>query len=126
MARLALVAMLLLATLPSIGRIVQSQRADGIGPYWAAICTMAGLQQADPLRQGAIGTPATPQPADPHGAAPDCAYCPLLVAVVVAILWLALAWRSPARLAPPALPDVARRKAAHPCGLGSRGPPLVL
>ncbi|MCJ0825212.1 DUF2946 family protein [Luteimonas sp. 50] len=129
MARLALVAMLLLATLPTLGRL-QGARADSAGAAaqsaWAAMCTTAGLRDVAPP---AIGQPVagndggTPTPPG-HGE--DCAYCPLLAAVVAALALVA--FFLPQRL-PPCLCTWHRpavRTTLHPCGLGSRGPPLAL
>lgn len=120
MARLALVAMLLLACLPTLGRLA-SPSADGDGSsVWAALCTMTGLKyvevpNADPA----------PQPHKPlHGE--DCAYCPLLTAVAVFALCLALAWRTPVVATRGWRAEGPHRKNLHPCGLGSRGPPLAL
>lgn len=120
MASLALVAMLLLACLPTLGRLA-APSADGDGSsVWAALCTMTGLKyvevpNADPA----------PQPHKPlHGE--DCAYCPLLTAVAVFSLWLALTWpRLSAASRSHPLP-APRSRSFHPCGLGSRGPPLAL
>jgi hypothetical protein len=130
MARLALVAMLLLATLPTLGRL-QGARADSAGATarsaWAAMCTTAGLRD---VALPATGHPAT---AGDHGGTPtgpaqggDCAYCPLLAAVVAALVLVA--FFLPQRL-PPCLCTwrrAAARTTLHPCGLGARGPPLAL
>lgn len=118
MARLALFAMLLLACLPTLGRLASSDE-DGAGSVLAALCTMTGLKYVEVP----IGDPA-PQPR--KGMGEDCAYCPLLTAAAVFALCLALAWPPP-----PAAPRAPRTSAPHrknpyPCGLGSRGPPLAL
>ena len=130
MARLALVAMLLLATLPTFGRLLGASgdaAHESTQSAWTAMCTAAGLEHAalpvtrDPaaaVDQG--GTPAAPHHGD------DCAYCPLLASVVFALATLAL-------VLPQHLPSclctwhrVAARAIPHPCGLGSRGPPVAL
>lgn len=119
MARLALFAMLLLACVPTLGRLASSSDGEGGGSVWAALCTMTGLKYVEVP----AGDP-VPQPRKTMGE--DCAYCPLLTAVAVFALWLALAWprlSAPARSRAPSAP---RRPAFHPCGLGSRGPPLAL
>jgi hypothetical protein len=127
MARLALAAMLLLALLPTLGRLApQAETAAGDG--LAAMCTSAGLQLVAlsmPRDALQLSGDTLQAPAHPHGDN-DCAYCPLLVSLVVA-LCLAIALhclpqRMPvcARYVPP------RRPRPCPCGLGSRGPPLAL
>jgi hypothetical protein len=127
MARLALVAMLLLAALPTVGRLAQPA-ADGMRAGLEAMCTSAGLRLVDPMavlhadHHAGGGAPDTP--AHPHEG-PDCAYCPLLASLAVALACLAVALcdglpraLAAARRASP------QRSRWHPCGLGSRGPPL--
>lgn len=119
MARLALVAMLLLACVPTFGRLATAVSDDS---GWSAVCTMSGLKYVD-----LSSTDTGPAPHKPGGMnADDCAYCPLLTAIAVFALWLALGLpRLPATLRPlrSLAPD---RNHFHPCGLGSRGPPLAL
>lgn len=120
MARLALAAMLLLALLPTFGRLAAGASSSPESG-WAALCTMTGLKI---VALDTAGTPAQPKPAG--GIDEHCAYCPLLTAMAVFALWLALAWpqrrRDPRSRSLPA-PWGDR---FHPCGLGSRGPPLAL
>jgi hypothetical protein len=115
MARLALVAILLLALVPTLGRIAQARAASADAtPSWAALCTMQGLRTP--------AVPAAPPPAHESG---DCAYCPLLAATITPSV---AALSVPPITPPPALctsiPAVTRSR-SHPCGLGSRGPPLA-
>lgn len=120
MARLALVAMLLLAFLPTLGRLATPSAADEGSSVWAALCTMTGLKYVE-----VPASDPAPQPHKPlHGE--DCAYCPLLTAVAVFALWLALAWPAPVVLLLASRASAPRRKNPYPCGLGSRGPPLAL
>src|SRR5690606_4974871 len=124
MGRLAFVAVLLLALLPTVGRIAQARGAGHhAAPVWAELCTVQGLRTvllpASPHQSPAP----TPVPDPPAGA--DREYCPLLagaLAPVVAAL----------SVPPPALPPAlctssipATRTGPHPCGLGSRGPPTI-
>lgn len=124
MARLALAAMLLLAVLPTAGRLAQPA-AQGMRAGLEAMCTSAGLRLADPaalLHAAHRGDGAPDAPVHPHQDA-DCAYCPLLASLAVA-LFLAIALRdAPARAAPAAPRASPPRSRSHPCGLGSRGPP---
>jgi Protein of unknown function (DUF2946). len=116
MARLALLAILLLALVPTLGRIAQA-RATGVDATssWAAMCTTQGLRQL-PLQ---LPAPASPQ------ATGDCAYCPLLAATIAPSV-------AAPTVPPTALPTALCTSTAvdvpaqpHPCGLGSRGPPLA-
>lgn len=116
MARLALLAILLLALLPTLGRIAQA-RASGAGaeaPSWGALCTTQGLRSLTP--------PASPAPPPASG---DCAYCPLLsttiTASVAALCVQPLAL--PGALCTSSAP--VERTPPHACGLGSRGPPVA-
>jgi hypothetical protein len=121
MARLALFAILLLATVPSFGRLL-STRANAMASAWTALCTASGLQHV--AWQGSDAVPDAPAPAG-HPR-PDCAYCPLLAGIVLAFAWLAVALqRVPASVLCTCL-HVFVRQPLHPCGLGSRGPPLPL
>lgn len=127
MQRLALLAMLLLALLPTAGRLLQPVAQDmpsGLG----AICTTAGLKYVDLALFGATN----PQHGDAHDRSAhghdgfNCDYCPLLASLVVVVLWLALVGL---RAATRALPSQWRACVPQwflPYGLGSRGPPLVL
>ncbi|WP_460735181.1 DUF2946 family protein [Lysobacter tyrosinilyticus] len=125
MALLALVATLLLVLVPTVGRVLSSA-SDASSGVWAQMCTMAGLKLVK-LAPG-DANPLTPKPSPvPTGgdAMQDCAYCPLLNAMAVLVLWVVLAfpqvvvralrwWRAPVRYT-----------RWYPCGLGSRGPPLA-
>jgi hypothetical protein len=113
MARLALLAMLLLASLPTAGRLVASTQAE---PGWTALCTSNGMQW---VRPGGHGSPAFGHDGD------DCAYCPLLHALDPPVV--SAAWRPP-----PATPTAfvvestsQRSPDAPRSGLGARGPPRI-
>ena len=68
---------------------------------------------------------AAPRPApSAHLDMQDCGYCPLLATALLAVVWFAIARLLPvAHRAPVA--RVFRLEERHPCGLGSRGPPLA-
>lgn len=121
MARMALVAMLLLAFSPVVTRVLAGLPSSAV-TGWAEICTATGLKFVDLAKftQGDLPEPArTPMAA-------DCAYCPLLAAtallLVAVAIWLprgvvslfAAMWAKP------------ETSSFHPCGLGSRGPPVFL
>ncbi len=128
MARLALFAVLLLALVPTLGRLAQARDAGFVAaPSWAALCTARGMESVL-LLPGAHGNAThgggeAPEPS--HGGG-DCDYCPLLAATIpVAIAPLSV---PPAIAPPPALctsRPVVAHAGPHPCGLGSRGPPSV-
>ena len=120
MSRLALVAVLMLVLLPATGRVLgATSQPDGV---WAQMCTMAGLQLVKiPLGDVDPGAPR------PSGDMPmDCAYCTLLAALAMLVLWLVLAFPQMAGQRLPAFPPVPRSGRGHPSGLGSRGPPVAL
>lgn len=121
MTLLALAAVLLLALVPTVGRLLSS--ADGASGVWAQMCTVAGLKLVK-LAPGDAAPTTDPAPGgsgDPVKL--DCAYCLLANSIVVLLLWIVFAL--PARVArvhsPPRTPIPCARW--HPCGLGSRGPP---
>lgn len=127
MQRLALLAMLLLALLPTAGRLLQPVAQDMPGGL-GAICTTAGLKYVDLALFGAADT----QHGDAHDRSAhghdgfDCEYCPLLASLVVAVLWLALLGLHAAARSMPAMWRACVPRWFLPYGLGSRGPPLVL
>lgn len=119
MLRLALAAIMLMALVPSLGRLAGNGPAAGV-----AHAMHANGGHGSHAGHGGPGTPAAPTVPQPGGAAHyDCGYCPLLAsAVPPAPVHLTLPSghhdaRLPVRAANPLL---AWR---HPWGLGSRGPP---
>ncbi|UNK42117.1 DUF2946 family protein [Luteimonas sp. S4-F44] len=119
---LSLTAMLLLALLPSVGRLAATHH-EAPRTILVELCTTGSeklVSMVDPF--ALLDTP----PAAPmdHGDMPDCAYCPLLATTLIAVLWLA--WSLAPHIASP-LPVLRtpRVLTRHPCGLGSRGPPLA-
>ncbi len=133
MIRLALMATLLLVLVPTLGRLAESRvQADGwegAGAHWTAICTVAGIQYI-PLPEG-MQLPgsrtgdASPGKGTSHPGA-DCDYCPLLASLLVVALCWALLGPQVQRIVAVALAPSLRPWQRHPCGLGSRGPPLAL
>lgn len=117
--------MLMLATLPTIGRLVQSN--PGLQRALTAICTVQGMKFVDLGERSDLGSPAKPVPDPMPHPGMDCDYCPILAATLAAIAVVLLfpppIWRAD--------PPTTRRSLRnpgflHPCGLGSRGPPLPL
>lgn len=123
---LSLMAALLLAAVPTCTRLIESHRL----PDAAALATRFCGSVQTPLhrlislwqQEQALQQSVNPDDAGQHQ---DCDYCPLLaVMVCVALLVLALVRIREARW--PAPPVNARIARLHPCGLGSRGPPVRL
>jgi hypothetical protein len=128
MARIALLAALLLAAVPTLGRLAP-QVAHAAHAGLAALCTADGLRYVDVNALPAVahehdaGHPGTaPDKPHEHGA-PDCAYCPLLLSLLVAGCWLLWLRAVSACGVLPPWPASSSRAFTHPCGLGSRGPP---
>jgi len=124
MTLLALFAMLLLLSLPTVGRVLSGSSGDAQGA-WAQMCTMAGLKLVKLAPGGDTNPLDTPVP---KHAAPgeDCAYCPVLAGLAMLLVWTLLApLHSPSRAlhVPRKAPLL---EFLHPSGLGSRGPPIAL
>ncbi len=124
LAHLALLAILLMALLPTLGRLAQSSaRADAMPDM--AMCTAAGMAQM-PMALFDHHAPA-PDAGQPGNLLhPDCDYCPLLASLVLTLLAIALALLRTAVIAESPLRRPTHLARFHPCGLGSRGPPLAL
>lgn len=141
LASFALLAMLLLALLPTTGRFKQALAPTEtlVSALSASMCLPSGLAERSPallreaaLRWRSLGFPyetppdeAPPYRPDPngHGTA-DCAYCPLssgLLLLVLGLAWATRYWGGHARVI--AYTSVCVPRAYYPCGLGSRGPP---
>ncbi len=132
---LALLAALLLALVPTLGRLTQASAtphaASPAQEALAALCTMEGMKQvALPVLAAASAhahmphdAPA-PMPHHPQGdAGQDCDYCPLLASLVaLAAIALGLWPRPDSSISITARPAI-RVAHRHPSGLGSRGPP---
>lgn len=119
LARLALLAMLLLALAPALSRVLGSgdpQRLDG----WSQLCTSLGLQWRSSAGSSTDhGLPG--QPGSVHDG--DCDYCPLAGSLPLPLRAAGL-WPAPALPpSPPALAQASIARQACPTGLGSRGPP---
>ncbi|MBS0214611.1 MAG: DUF2946 family protein [Proteobacteria bacterium] len=116
----ALLAILLLATLPTLGRL-QATPMTGMHAAKVALCTVEGLRtvQADVLPAHDATTPAAPE----HRQHDDCAYCPLLAGLAQ------LPATPPLKLLPPdagtqsRVESTTRITSIADTGLGARGPP---
>ena len=124
MTLLALVAMLLLLSLPTLGRVISTSASDAQGA-WAQMCTMAGLKLvklAPASDASSLDAPA------PKHVVPgeDCAYCPVLAGLALLLVWTLFASPLLVRRVLPPWRQTPLRAFAHPSGLGSRGPPIAL
>ena len=121
MARIALVAMLLLALSPAVSRMLAGS-PSAVLAGWAEICTATGLKFVDLAKFEKQGQPEPSK--TPMGA--DCAYCPLLAGTALLLVAI-VGWLAPiiASLLPVLWPKP-EKSFFHPCGLGSRGPPVFL
>jgi hypothetical protein len=114
-ARLALVAMLLLALAPTVNRLLLTSASAG---SWVELCTRSGLAWVKlPNGEG------TPVPASVDGMSHDCDYCPLINAMTALVLTVFALFPRARALAVTALRSQSRTTPARPGGLGSRGPP---
>ncbi|MEP6906865.1 MAG: DUF2946 family protein [Pseudoxanthomonas sp.] len=123
MARLALVAVLLLAFAPVMSRWMKGDALQFL-PGLSEICTTSGLKSID---VSGWGSEAPKLPGAGHlGMDADCGYCTLLAGT--ALLLLAVALLSPPALSRdmPAWQLLPVRMSSIFPGLGSRGPPLAL
>lgn len=116
--RIALIAMLLLAFVPTASRLLASVGL-ATGGSWVELCTVTGLKWVQ-LPDG----DSAPSHAAQGGS--DCAYCPMLNAVAVFALLVALLLPAAPRALLERFASAPRPRSHHPCGLGSRGPPLAL
>jgi hypothetical protein len=129
--RLAMLAALLLACMPTIGRMIAAAHAtpdaSGAMPGMQSMSSMPASSMSMlpmPMPSANNHTPSgTPVPACPDR--DDCAYCSLLntVAGLTVLLILLLPQRALGVL--PTRRSLPRIAVFHPCGLGSRGPPLA-
>lgn len=127
MSLLALAAMLLLLLMPTVGRLLAGVSGARDGGVWTQMCTMAGLKLVKVSAGDA--NPVDPVTPKPGGDLPmqDCAYCPVLNTLVALVLCVVFAFTAATRQrqAPPRRTPLPWAR-WHPCGLGSRGPPLAL
>lgn len=124
LARLALVAVLLLALAPSLSRVL----AAGNSPVLAGgseLCTATGLKWLAIAAQSPAAPLGAPVPAMPGGDA-HCDYCPLAASMPLLALFVAFLLPLPPRGPAPAWIAPRLRRPANLRGLGSRGPPLPL
>ncbi|MCB1561247.1 MAG: DUF2946 family protein [Xanthomonadales bacterium] len=121
---LALTAALLLALLPTLGRLHRGLDSDPLGPGWVALCTSQGLvlRWVDPTGSAGDGEPSSPM----QHAGDECPYCPLLATTrlpaTAAPVWLKL---QPATFLAPQAVEAGFGKPLV-SGWSPRGPPILV
>ena len=116
----ALLAVLLLATLPTLGRLQGAPMAE-MHAAQVALCTAGGLQsvQVDLLPSHDATTPVAPE----HHQHDDCAYCPLLAGLAQLSVMPVLHLLPPDADSRPHVQTTTRTTSVANTGLGARGPP---
>ena len=116
----ALLAVLLLATLPTLGRL-QATPMAGMHATKVALCTVGGLRsvQLDLLPAQDATLPAAPE----HHQHDDCAYCPLLAGLAQLSVAPLLQLLPPDAGTQPQVQSATRLASIADTGLGARGPP---
>jgi hypothetical protein len=124
MHRLALLAVLLVAVMPSINRWVNAESASASSVISLAMCTSDGMSWVKPAHFQ-FGSE---QPSETGGAMLDehCGYCVLLASLVPVLLALALFFFVRRRAVLFCWSLAPARTAVLLRGLGARGPPVLL
>ena len=121
MARLALIAVLLVALSPVVSRWMASSATQWL-PGLVELCTVEGLKLVE---VSGFGSEVAKSPPPGHAMQADCAYCPLLAGAALLLLaTLLLLPQVLASLLPSRRPSPHLFSSLFP-GLGSRGPPLA-
>ncbi len=124
MTRFALVAVLLLATAPTLSRWLQ--QADGGGEQMAMLMAN-GAGEMMSMRHHAMPAPEkVPMPMGGTHAGDVCAYCPLLASLLPTLLVLAILLPLLQRIRLRDASVIASRVLPLRLGLGARGPPIQL
>jgi hypothetical protein len=123
MARLAFIAVLLMAFAPAVSRWIGSDSLQFLSGL-TEICTTSGLKSLDVSGWG--GDKAKMPAPDHSGMGADCAYCTLLAGTALLLLSLALLFPWILKALVPVPASLSFRSSSVFPGLGSRGPPLAL
>lgn len=131
-ARLALLAALLLAVVPTLGRMLAPASAHGASPTAHAHATAHGMDtamvramgHAAPTEHAHHPAPSPDHPGQ-HQHDADCAYCPLLATTVLAPMQTLALALAPLPASPPSRTASARVTERFHGSLGSRGPPIA-
>ncbi len=116
----ALLAVLLLATLPTLGRL-HAAPTSGTHTARVALCTVEGLRS---VQLGLAPSHDTPAPVAPERHQhDDCAYCPLLAGLAQLSVAPVLQLLAPDAGTQPRVQPATDIAAIADTGLGARGPP---
>ena len=118
---LAFAGSLLLALVPSLGRLHQAFAQDPLASQLGQFCTSDGLVARAELSRWLAGDAGAPAPRVP---ADDCDYCPLLVASALPLAGLPVAPLQPLPQARTPLRAQPRLPQRHLIGWAPRGPPV--
>lgn len=118
---LAFAGSLLLALVPSLGRLHQAFAQDPLANPFGQFCSTDGLVARADLSRWLAGNAGDPAPRAP---ADDCDYCPLLVAPALPVAGLPVPPAQPLPQARAALRVQPRLPQRHLIGWSPRGPPV--
>lgn len=118
---LAFAGSLLLALVPSLGRLHQAFAQDPLASQLGQFCSSDGLVARAELSRWLAGDAGDPAPRAP---ADDCDYCPLLVAPALPVAGLPVPPAQPLPQARTALRVQPRLPQRHLIGWAPRGPPV--
>lgn len=122
MHRLAMLAALLMVSMPSVSRVFAANTAQAFGDRMQ-MCTVGGLQWIDAEQVSPVGE--SPSERQKSASGDDCAYCSLVESPPSDVP-LPCTLLSPIAAQTLAFPHSPRlRPAANWRGLGSRGPPAL-
>lgn len=124
MSRLALVAALLVMLVPATGRLLAGVEGPAVatGTHHGVVIQASEPTASDTAAPAMPGTPDAPV----SGHLEDCAYCPLLASLLGQPGSTTPVTHADRRAPRFASADATVRRAWHPTGLGSRGPPRPL
>ena len=124
MTRFALVAVLLLATAPTLSRWLQ--QADGGGEQMAMLMANGAGEMMSMYHHAMPAPEKVPMPMGGTHAGDVCAYCPLLASLLPTLLVLAILLPLLQRIRLRDASVIASRVLPLRLGLGARGPPIQL
>ncbi|WP_240099095.1 DUF2946 family protein [Thermomonas flagellata] len=123
---LALLAALLLALVPSLGRLWQAAHEDPLLAQLDQLCTADGLASSHGLARWLAGSAEPPQDPSGHGhGGDDCDYCPLLAHAATPPPPLGVVPPAAPAPTPFVRPATLRLRARHLLGWAPRGPPAA-
>lgn len=123
MTRLALLAVVLMAVMPSVGRLMASASTQVIAG-WSELCTATGLQWVDTSKKSDTDTSAPGSGSASMGA--DCGYCRLVDLLPLVLLFVLAAFPRVIGASAPLVRGAVPRFLQNFRGLGGQGPPVLI